>query len=105
VRRFFRLHTDETLVSKLSGAACLKWAFGRGNSTSTGGVARGVGLDLLKEFVRINQGKLEVYSNDGYAIIDVNGERYENNDIYFEGTVVHITLRCDEKLYRFSDES
>jgi len=105
VRTFLRQYADEVLVSKLSGAACLKWAFERGNSTCMGGVARGLGLDLLKEFVRINQGKLEVYSNEGYAIIDKDGERYENRDISFEGTVVHITLRCDENLYRFRDES
>ena len=84
--------------------ACLRWAFTRGKSTCTEGVARGLGLDLLKEFVRLNQGKLEIYSNNGYAIVDKDGERYENRAIAFEGTVVHITLRCDENLYRFRDE-
>lgn len=88
----------------LPADACLRWAFTRGKSTSTEGIARGIGLDLLKEFIRINQGKLEVYSNEGYAIIDKVGERYENREISFEGTLVHITLRCDEKLYRFRDE-
>ncbi|MGB5157463.1 ATP-binding protein [Desulfobacterium sp. N47] len=105
VRTFLRQYADEALVSKLSGATCLKWAFERGNSTCMGRVARGLGLDLLKEFVRINQGELEVYSNEGYAIIDKDGERYENRDVSFEGTVVHITLRCDENLYQFCDES
>jgi hypothetical protein len=105
VRSFLRQYVEEALVSKLSGAACLKWAFERGNSTCTGGVARGLGLDLLKEFVRLNQGKLEIYSNDGYAIVDKEGERFENRELAFEGTVVHITLRCDENLYRFRDEA
>ena len=105
VRSFLRQYVEEALVSKLSGAACLKWAFERGNSTCTGGVARGLGLDLLKEFVRLNQGKLEIYSNNGYAIVDKDGERFENRDLAFEGTVVHITLRCDENLYRFRDEA
>jgi hypothetical protein len=105
VRSFLRQYVDESLVSKLSGAACLRWAFESGNSTSQGGVARGLGLDLLKEIVQLNQGKLEIYSNNGYAIIDKDGERYENRDLAFEGTVVHITLRCDEKLYLFNDEA
>ena len=105
VRSFLRQYVDETLVSKLSGAACLKWAFERGNSTCTGGVTRGLGLDLLKEFIRLNQGRLEIYSNNGYAIVDKNGERFENRELTFEGTVVHITLRCDEKLYQFRDET
>jgi hypothetical protein len=105
VRSFFRQHTgDEVRVSKLSDAACLEWAFERGNSTCTGSVARGLGLDLLKQFIRLNEGKLEMYSNDGYAVIDKDGERFENRELAFEGTVVHITLRCDENLYRFRDE-
>lgn len=89
----------------LPADACLRWAFKRGNSTCPEGVARGLGLDLLREFIQINQGKLEIYSNEGYAIIDKDGERYENRDISFKGTVVHITLRCDENLYHFKDEA
>ena len=104
VRSFLRQHAEENLVAKLSGARCLRWAFQAGNTTKVGEPG-GSGLDLLKEFVRINQGKLEVYSNEGYAIVDRDGERYENRDISFEGTAVHITLRCDENLYQFSGES
>lgn len=104
IRSFFRQHAKEELVSKMTGASCLRWAFQAGNTTKVGEPG-GSGLDLLKEFVRINQGKLEVYSNEGYAIIDKDGERYENREISFEGTVVHITLRCDESLYCFKDEA
>ena len=105
VRTFLRKYVDENLVVRLTDAACLKWAFERGNSTCTGDVARGLGLDLLKEFVQVNQGKLEVYSNEGYALIDKDGERFTNITTLFEGTVFHITLRCDENLYRFADET
>jgi len=105
VRNFLRPHAGEAQVSKLSGVACLKWAFEQGTSTCMGDVARGLGLDLLKDFVRLNQGKLEIYSNDAYASVDKAGERFLNRNISFEGTVVNITLRCDEKLYRFRDEA
>ncbi|MFH1980345.1 MAG: ATP-binding protein [Pseudomonadota bacterium] len=104
IRGFFRQHADEELVAKLTGSSCLRWAFQAGNTTKVGEPG-GSGLDLLKEFVRLNQGKLEIYSNDGYAIVDKDGERFENRDLAFEGTVVHITLRCDENLYRFRDEA
>jgi hypothetical protein len=39
-----------------------------------------------------------------WKMIRRDGERYKNRDISFEGTVVHITLRCDESLYRFRNE-
>jgi len=100
VRAFLK---SDPRASQLTAASCLRWAFQRGNTTKQDEPG-GLGLDLLKEFIRINHGKLEVYSNQGYAIVGSEGERYENRDIDFEGTLIHITLRCDENLYRFADE-
>jgi len=88
----------------LMAASCLKWAFQEGTTTRPNGIGRGMGLDLLKDFIRVNHGKLEVYSNEGYALIDEGGERYENRASSFGGTVFHITLRCDEKYYQFANE-
>ncbi len=85
--------------------ACLRWAFMPGTTTSGGDIAKGLGLDLLKEFVAINDGKLEVYSNEGYAIINKDGDKYYTRPNSFDGTVVYITLQCDESYYRFSDEA
>jgi hypothetical protein len=104
IRSFLRQHVNEEQVSKLTGASCLRWAFQAGNTTKIGELG-GSGLDLLKGFIRLNHGKLEVYSNEGYAIIDKDGERFMNRDISFEGTIAHITLRCDEKLYQLKDEA
>jgi len=97
---------DPVSAQKLPAEACLRCAFTRGNTTSIKeGVPRGLGLDLLKEFVQLNEGKLEVYSNEGYVRIDKDGESYQNlQGISFKGTIFHITLRCDEKYYRFIDE-
>jgi len=97
--------SSDPRAQNLPANACLRWAFQRGNSTCSQGIARGLGFDLLKEFVQLNQGKLEIYSNDGYVIVDKDSERYENCDISFTGTVVHITLHCDENLYQFRDET
>ncbi len=105
VKNFLRQYAAEDNVARLKSKYCLEWAFESGHSTSIGHVARGIGLDLLKEFIHLNQGKLEVYSNDGYAIIDENGDRYEDREISFAGTIVHITLRCNEKLYQLKDEA
>jgi len=102
VRNFL---SSDPRAEQLTAAGCLRWAFQRGTTTKPKEEPGGLGLDLLKEFVQVNQGKLEVYSNDGYALIDKDGKRFTNITTSFEGTVFHITLRCDENLYRFADET
>lgn len=98
------LQSDPRAANLLS-SSCLEWAFQSGNTTSRQlGVARGLGLDLLKEFVRINQGSLEIYSNNAYAIVDRNGERFQDMNGGFAGTAVLIKLNCDETLYHFLGE-
>ncbi len=102
VRNFLR---DDPRAAQLSAAGCLRWAFQSGNTTRPNGMARGLGLDLLKEFVRVNHGKLEVYSNEGYALINEKGEYYENLPWVFEGTIFHIMFQCDERYYHLANET
>lgn len=90
---------------RISAESALKWAFQSGTTTKPNGVGRGLGLDLLKKFVEINHGRLEVLSHEGYALIESGQEAYAKRNSYFEGTVVNITLRCDEKYYCLSSET
>jgi hypothetical protein len=101
VRNFFKWHPR---AAQLTAAQCLKWAFDKGNTTNPSGMARGIGLDVLKEFIKVNHGKLEVYSNEGYVLIDRYNEIFRNRNSFFMGTVFHITLICDENMYKFTDE-
>lgn len=103
VRSFFKTFVASETVDRISDAECLKWAFRKGNTTKCD-IARGLGLDFLKSFIAVNHGKLEVYSNAGYVIVDDSGERHQNCPVSFPGTVVHITLRCDENIYTLSSE-
>lgn len=63
-----------------------------------------MGLDLLKEFVRQAKGCLQVYSHDGYARVDANGETYQDLLRFFEGTLVQVRLHCDDTAYVLSNE-
>lgn len=88
----------------IPAANTLEWAFQSGASTKSNGLWRGVGLDLLKKFVKLNDGRMLLFSHEGYAKITKNEESYRNHSAFFQGTLVNITLRCDEKYYRFTDE-
>lgn len=81
----------------------LQMAFREGFSTRPG--LGGLGLKLLKEFIHLNNGRLDIYSHSGHAIIDAAGERYEMMSTFFQGTVVNITINIDRKFYYLSAES
>jgi len=58
-----------------SDIAAIEWALKRGTSTSSNlGESRGLGLYLLCQFLRVNEGELYIYANKG-AIIERGGVR------------------------------
>lgn len=89
----------------MSAADAMRWAFTPGHTTQPQQTfPRGLGLELLKEFVQKANGSLVVYSHDGRARIDRRGETYDNFVPFFEGTLVQIRLLCDDKHYMLSNE-
>ena len=90
----------------MSASDAMRWAFTAGHTTQPQQTfPRGLGLDLLKSFVRKANGVMRVFSHDGRAKIDPQGETYENTESFFEGTLVQIRLLCDDKHYMLSGES
>ena len=98
-------HVRQFLPSrKMTAADTLKWAFKPGNTTNAKGVSRGLGLDIVKQFICMNDGQLEIYSHEGYASISQKAEVYENRAVCFPGTFFNITLKQDEKHYFLASE-
>lgn len=87
----------------LPAPTAIQWAFQPCNTTRQGRPG-GSGLNLLKEFVKINNGDLEVYSHNGYALINKNYEIFETIPSFFAGTIVNITIRCNEAYYCLTSE-
>lgn len=90
--------------ARVSGASAMQWAFQSGNTTKTEGIARGLGLKLLRDFVRINQGLLQIYSHDGQAVVGP-GQHFSTRQNAFPATVVNITFSCDEAYYQLASET
>ena len=83
----------------------LKWAFVPGNTTQrTDKKSRGLGLDLLRNFVSANGGQLSVYSDGAYVQVTKAGAIYKNLSERFRGTIVDIRLKCDESMYILASE-
>lgn len=104
-------HVNNLLGKNLSSEDALKWAFQSGNTTKIlqpnqfKNSPGGLGLDLLKQFIYINKGKMEVFSNDGYALIEKRKEVYsKESQISFSGTLINIVFMCDDNFYYMESE-
>lgn len=78
----------------------MKWALIRGNSTNTDSqkMARGLGLALLSDFVKKNEGELRIYTNGVKSFSNKEGSfTISLNDYTFPGTLVSITINCDDR--------
>ncbi len=87
----------------MSAAEAIEWALQPGTTTKPQQMGRGLGLNLLQQFVKTNDGKLEIFSGGGYVLVDKAGERYQEVR-QFEGTLINITIRCDESFYHLQSE-
>lgn len=96
-----REYIQRTGVNELADdASCLEWAFRRGTSTNPMGMGRGLGLDLLREFIVANDGNLKVYSKAGFVEITGGGASFRPLKHPFPGTLIDLEIRCDEKFYK-----
>jgi len=89
----------------ISSDIAMKKAFQKGYTTSKCSGPRGAGLDVLKEFIKINKGVLCVYSLDGKAEVKDQKESYTINNNNFAGTLLNISIKCDGKHYEFKNEN
>jgi signal transduction histidine kinase len=85
-----------TGLKKMSSRDAIKWALTEGNTTKTGEQPGGLGLKLLKEFIRMNNGKLQIVSRLGYYEFSSDGENYEKLDHDFPGTCVNIEINTQD---------
>jgi len=73
----------------------IQWAVQDKNTTKVD-VPGGIGLALLHEFVQLNQGKLQIVSDDGFYQYDGRNEQTKKLIHGFPGTVVNVLFRTDD---------
>jgi hypothetical protein len=93
------------LAKNFPADVAMAWAFSPGTTTKPNGMGRGMGLDLLKQFVKVNNGSLEVFSHEGYTSVSKDKETHSTRTTFFEGTLVNISLTCDNRRYILSSEA
>jgi len=92
----FKENVSTYLKKNIEGNAAIEWAIQKGNTTKTGNISGGLGLDVIFSFVKHNNGKIQIISADGYW------EWYKGTIISnvlpfnFEGTIANIRFNLND---------
>lgn len=91
---------------KLSGHGAISWAMTGANTTRSGDIPGGLGLKILKEFIRLNRGKLTVISHGGLWCLGPNGIVSRAMITAFPGTAITLEINtADQNSYYMKNES
>ena len=93
-----------TGCKSMNSCDAIKWALTEGNSTKTGNQPGGLGLKLIKDFIRLNKGKFQIVSRLGYYEFS-SDDFFHKMDHDFPGTCVNIEINTqDTNSYRLKSE-
>lgn len=93
----FNVTSHKPEYSNYTGAECINWAVKSGNTTKSLNETGGLGLDLIRTFLKLNEGKLQIRSADGYweETKSVNFAHSCTNS--FSGSIVNIEFNLRDK--------
>ncbi len=98
-------NVNNYLNSNLSGSQTIKWAVEYGNTTKTGDNPGGLGLSVIQNFIKQNNGKIQITSSDGYWEFKRGLINTQLFDKPFFGTIANIEFNLnDNKIYVAKEE-
>lgn len=86
------------LNEDIDGSDAIEWAMKKGNTTKTE-TSGGLGLAVIFEFIKLNRGKIQIVSADGYFEFKNEVVTKEKMSSYFDGTIVTIIFNLNDKNY------
>jgi len=90
----------QTFSRDISALDAIEWAMTDGNTTRVGDIPGGLGLKILRRFIRLNSGRFIVVSRDGYWTEQNGIAEKRQLSLDFPGTVVTIEVNtADPKSY------
>lgn len=91
--------------SDISGKNAILWAVEAGNTTKSGSTPGGLGLSLIREFLALNEGGIQIISSNGYWQ-EKNGSTFVHTfKNRLLGTIVNFEFNLnDKKTYILSSE-
>lgn len=83
----------------------IEWAMVKGHTTKRGNTSGGLGLSVIFEFIKLNEGKIQVISSDGFYEYKNGASVTHKLNSPFEGTIVNIKFNLtDQNHYLLTSE-
>ncbi len=82
---------------KLEPEEAITWATEGNNTTKTGSIPGGLGLKLLRDFIGLNKGRIQIVSDAGYWELANGMVRTRRFDEPFPGTVVNLEMNTADR--------
>lgn len=89
----------------MEASLAIEWAMQKGNTTKTGNMSGGLGLSVIFDFIKLNSGKIQIVSANGFYEFKGGEISKQKLDNIFDGTIVNIMFNLnDTNNYRLSRE-
>jgi hypothetical protein len=91
-------NVSDFLKRDISASDAIEWAMIKGNTTKTD-TSGGLGLAVIFEFIKLNRGKIQIVSADGFYEFRNDIITKNNLNSYFDGTIVTIIFNFNDSNY------
>lgn len=84
------------LKKENSGSEAIKWAVEEGHTTKTGTIPGGLGLSLIRDFLKLNKGRIQIVSSNGYWEERKGDIFAQDMDATLAGTIVNLDININD---------
>lgn len=92
----FKNRVNSRFNANLTAEQAIKWAI-QDRKTTKKEISGGIGLAVLKEFIEMNKGKMQIVSNEGFYEYSTRVEFSSKFKGQFPGTIVNLLFRTDDR--------
>ena len=85
------------LKEDISAIDAILWAMKKGNTTKNGDTSGGLGLDVIFQFIKLNRGKIQIISADGFYEYKNDVTDVRTLNAVFDGTIINLKFNLNDK--------
>lgn len=99
--RNFQENISAFLGTSLDAVEAIEWAMVKGNTTKSGNISGGLGLDLIFQFIQHNKGKIQIISANGFWEWHRGNTTKQLMPYHFNGTIANLRFNLNDNTHYY----